>query len=232
MGRSNGFSRSHQATEVATTTTIVATAEAVAQGKMTYEYRHMTPDQREAVVEGRRRRGYPLHGPPHPYRGAGWYLITAANYEHVHVMSHPDRLTAFEDRLLTDLTDAGAEIGGWVILTNHYHFLVGVESLDQVSATLQHLHGSTSRQGNTDDGLTGQRKVWYRFRDRCIRDERQYYHGLNYVHYNPVKHGYVDAPYDWPWSSVHLYYDTCGKAWLREQWLEYPIGNAWHYGDG
>jgi putative transposase len=199
---------------------------------MTYEYRRMTPDERDAVVEERRRRGYPLHGPPHPYRGAGWYLITVANHEHEHVMSPPDRLTAFEDQLLAELTDTGAEMGGWVILTNHYHFLVGAESLNQVSVALQHLHGSTSRQWNVDDGLTGQRKVWYRFRDRCIRDERQYYHGLNYIHYNPVKHGYVDTPYDWPWSSVHLYYETYGKPWLREHWLEYPIEKAWHYGDG
>jgi putative transposase len=147
-------------------------------------------------------------------------------------MASACRLTTFEDRLLGELVDAGAEIGGWVVLTNHYHFLVGVDSLDQVSGTLKHLHGSTSRQWNVEDGLTGQRKVWYRFRDQCMRDERQYFHALNYLHYNPVKHGYVGTPYDWPWSSVHLYYDTRGRDWLREHWVDYPVGKAWHYGDG
>jgi putative transposase len=85
-------------------------------------------------------------------------------------MSSPDRLTAFEDQFLSELTDAGAEIGGWAVLTNHYHLLVGVETLDQISATLQHLHGSTSRRWNAEDELTGRRKVWYRFRDGRIQN--------------------------------------------------------------
>ena len=183
------------------------------------------------MVEERRRRGYPLHGPPHPYRGPGWFCITAAIYEHAHVMSGSGRLTPFEDQLLTELRDVGAEVSGWAVLTNHYHFLAGVESLDQVSTALQRLHGSTSRRWNAEDGLTGQRKVWYRFQDRCVRDEYDYYHALNYIHYNAVKHGSVDGPYGWPWSSVHVYCETYGRPWLREHWVAYPVGEAWHYGD-
>jgi len=192
---------------------------------MPYEYRHMTPEERAIVVAQRRQRGYPLHSPPHPYRQAGWYCITAANYEHAHIMASPARLTAFEDQLLSELANIGAEVGGWAILTNHYHILVGVESLEHISAALRRLHGATSRAWNLEDGLTGQRKVWYKFRDRYIRNERHYYHALNYIHYNAVKHG------DWPWSSVHLYGDTYGRQWLRERWVTSPIGDAWDYGD-
>ena len=198
---------------------------------MPYEYHHLTLEERAAVVEERRQRGYPLHSPPHPYREAGWYCITAANYEHAHIMTSPDRLTAFEDQLLSELADVQAEVEGWVILTNHYHFLVGVQSLDQISTVLKHLHGTTARAWNLEDGLTGQRKVWYKFRDRCIRDERHYYHALNYIHYNAVKHGYVESSYGWPWSSVHLYSDMYGRQWLRERWVKYLIGDAWGYGD-
>ncbi|MGD2164372.1 MAG: hypothetical protein PVH50_02465 [Anaerolineae bacterium] len=86
---------------------------------MAYDYRDMTPEERAAVIDERRRRGYPLHAPPHPYRGPGWYCITAANYEHAAVMSFPPRLGTFADRLLSDLGHAGAELGGWVVLTNH-----------------------------------------------------------------------------------------------------------------
>ena len=198
---------------------------------MPYEYRWMTPEEQVTVVEERRRRSYPLHSPPHPYREAGWYCITAVNYEHANIMASPARRTAFEDRLLSELAATHAEIGGWVILPDHYHFLVGGQSLEQVSSALKHLHGTTSREWNLEDGLTGQRKVWYRFRDRCIRDERHYYHALNYIHYNPVKHDYVERPDAWSWSSVHLYFDMYGQQWLRERWVEYPIGDAWDYGD-
>jgi putative transposase len=109
---------------------------------------------------------------------------------------------------------------------------VSVASLEDISTALRHLHGSTPRAWNKEDELTGQRRVWYRFRDQYVRDERQYYHALKYLHYNPVKHGYVEIPYDWPWSSVHLYHDTHGRDWLREHWIDYPVGKAWHYGDG
>ena len=30
-------------------------------------------------------------------------------------------------------------------------------------------------------------------------------HHLNYIHYNPVKHGHVDAVRNWEWSSFHRY---------------------------
>ena len=198
---------------------------------MPYEYRSMTPEERAAVVEERRQCGYPLHSPPHPYREAGWYCITAANYEHAHIMTSPGRLSAFEDQLLSALTNVRAEIEGWAVLTNHYHFLVGVQSLEEIAVALKQLHGTTSRAWNLEDGLTGQRSVWYKFRDRRIRNERHYYHALNYIHYNAVKHGYVESPYDWPWSSVHLYFDTYGRQWLQERWVKYPVGSGWDYGD-
>ena len=198
---------------------------------MPYEYRHMTPEERTVVIEERRRRGYPLHSPPHPYRKAGWYCIAATHYEHAHIMGSSSRLNAFEDQLLSELAGIQAEVGGWVILTNHYHFMAGVQSLEHISAMLKHLHGATARMWNLEDGLTGRRKVWCKFYDRCIRDERHYYHALNYIHYNTVKHGYVESSYDWPWSSVHLYFDTHGREWLREKWVQYPPGDEWDYGD-
>jgi putative transposase len=191
----------------------------------------MTPQERAAVVEERRLQGYPLHGPPHPYREAGWYCITAANYEHVPVMAASKRRTSFENKLLSTMADIGAEVAGWVILPNHYHVLAGVEHLDQVSAGLKDVHGTTSRMWNVEDGLTGQRRVWYKFRDRVLRDERHYYRALNYIHFNAVKHGYVESPYDWPWCSLHRYFDALGREWLREKWVRYPVGRAWDFGD-
>jgi putative transposase len=194
---------------------------------MPYEYRKMTPEERAEVVRQRRERGYPLHAPPHPFRQAGRYFITAANFEHVHIMAAPDRRTDFEARLLSAMSSIEAEVFGWVILPNHYHMLIGVDSLDDVSAALKQLHGTTSREWNLADGQTGIRQVWYRFTDRVIRDDRHFYHALNYIHINPVKHGYVGDPYEWPWSSVHAYAEAkgYGHEWLRAKWRAYPPGD-------
>jgi putative transposase len=90
---------------------------------MPYEYRKLTPKEREAVLRQRRERGYPLHAPPHPFREAGRYLITGVNFEHAHIMDTPDRRTDFEARLMAAMGDIHAEVFGWAILPNHYHAL-------------------------------------------------------------------------------------------------------------
>lgn len=52
----------------------------------------------------------------------------------------------------------------------------------------------------------GERGIWQRrFWEHLIRDEEDYINHINYIHYNPVKHGYVDRPVDWQYSSIHKY---------------------------
>ncbi|HQS99774.1 MAG: hypothetical protein B7Y26_11245 [Hydrogenophilales bacterium 16-64-46] len=40
-----------------------------------------------------------------------------------------------------------------------------------------------------------------RFYDHLIRDEADFQRHLDYLHYNPVKHGHCNHPGDWPHSS-------------------------------
>ncbi len=197
---------------------------------MPYEYRSLSPEERQRIVQERRERGFPWHAPPHPFRDAGYYLLTATNYEHAHIMALPERRTELEMRLLSGLQAVGVEIIAWVILPNHYHALVGIESLEDVSGVLKFVHGTTSREWNVADGVTNKRRVWYHYTDRMIRGESHFFRGLNYVHFNAVKHGYVDDPYDWPWQSLECYLEVYGRDWLRERWRLYPpdeMGKGW-----
>jgi putative transposase len=187
--------------------------------------------EREAIVEFRKQRGYPPHAPPHPYREKGTYLITAANFEHEEIMISPERRTEFQEILLNGFHEIKAEVIGWVILSNHYHILATIDSLELVSNLVQLIHGRTSRDWNLQDGLTGKRKVWYRFADRMMRNENQLNQTLNYIHYNPVKHGYVKDVYEWSWSSFLLYEDEKGMKWLLDLWRKFTpdtdFGKDW-----
>lgn len=50
------------------------------------------------------------------------------------------------------------------------------------------------------------RGVWQRrFWEHALRDERDYAQHLDYLHYNPVKHGLVSTVADWPYSSFHRF---------------------------
>ncbi len=198
---------------------------------MPYEYQKLSPQERKEILEERKEQGYPLHSPPHPFRHEGTYLITAANYKHQHILENSERRTQFETLLLQSFLEAGAEVIAWVILTNHYHILLTVEKFVIISDILRYLHGSTSYQWNQEEGLQGKRKVWYRFADRMIRNEKHLQRAMNYIHYNPVKHGLVDDVYDWRWSSLFLYEDEKGTSWLRENWKKYKpsskFGKGW-----
>lgn len=44
-----------------------------------------------------------------------------------------------------------------------------------------------------------------RYWEHTIRDDRDFEAHVNYVHINPVKHGYVKRAVDWPHSTLHRY---------------------------
>jgi putative transposase len=51
-----------------------------------------------------------------------------------------------------------------------------------------------------------ERGIWQRrFYEHIIRDERDLQNHIDYIHINPVKHGYVKRVQDWPHSSFHRY---------------------------
>jgi putative transposase len=45
----------------------------------------------------------------------------------------------------------------------------------------------------------------YRFWEHQIRDEVDFKWHVDYIHYNPVKHGLVESPLDWAYSSFRKY---------------------------
>ena len=59
---------------------------------------------------------------------------------------------------------------------------------------------STSKVAKREKGIW-QRRFW----EHQIRDETDFERHVDYVHYNPVKHGLVKRVADWPHSSFHAY---------------------------
>ncbi|MBX9703085.1 MAG: hypothetical protein K2X39_02920, partial [Silvanigrellaceae bacterium] len=61
-----------------------------------------------------------------------------------------------------------------------------------------------------------ERGIWQkRFWEHLIRNEADFEHHVNYIHYNPVKHGHVANPTDWPHSSIHRF---IRKGILNNHW--------------
>lgn len=64
-----------------------------------------------------------------------------------------------------------------------------------------------------------EKTVWQRrFYEHTIRNEKELYRFLNYIHYNPIKHGYVKQTIDWKPSSFHKF--------LKMEYYEKDWGNT------
>ena len=52
----------------------------------------------------------------------------------------------------------------------------------------------------------GEYRLWQRrYWEHTIRDDRDFESHVNYVHFNPVKHGHVMRAIDWTHSTLHRY---------------------------
>ncbi len=76
----------------------------------------------------------------------------------------------------------------------------------------------------------GVQAVWQqRFWEHQIRDESDLIRHVEYIHYNPVKHGLVNSPAAWPYSSFHRYVDQgiYHSDWGSDQRIEFDrdVGN-------
>ena len=59
---------------------------------------------------------------------------------------------------------------------------------------------------NLSRRLKRERGVWQRrYWEHQIRDEQDLQRHLDYIHFNPVKHGHARSAVEWPYSSIHRY---------------------------
>ena len=121
------------------------------------------------------------------------------------------------------------EIVAWVVLPEHLHALWGLPTDDaDYSMRWNQMKGAFSRALPATEWISAARRtkrergIWQRrFWEHQIRGNRDLEHHVNDVHYNPVKHGYVEQAAQWPYSSIHRHI-RCGDLpadWgCRDDW--------------
>jgi len=201
----------------------------------TYRWRQLTAVQRAELLAWRKTHGQPWHSPPHSGDlGTRRFHITAACFEHrPYIGADPVRMDGFSRDLLAVLAASDRQVFAWCVLPNHYHALVETEDVLGLLRVLGRFHGRTSHAWNGQDGVRG-RKVFFRAVERAMRSDRHFWATLNYVHHNPVHHGYVDHWPDWPWSSAAEFLAHTDPDEAKRLWREYPLddyGASWDDSD-
>lgn len=103
------------------------------------------------------------------------------------------------------------EILGWVVLPDHVHCVLRLPPGDaDFALRLRLIKAAFSKALPREEWRSavrqrrGERGVWQRrFWEHLIRDEPDYRAHMDYLHFNPVKHGLVMRVQDWPYSTFH-----------------------------
>lgn len=162
------------------------------------------------------------HRPPHIYANDTWYIITASTLNKAHCLTTDHHLRLWVEVSGELIKEFGIILRAWVVLRNHYHLLLKSRLGRDISKFIGRLNGRTSYEFNRLDRAKG-RQVWYNYWDTCIRTEADHWTRFNYIHNNPIKHGYVQHPADWEFSSYRYYLRTKGEEWLADCWQRYPV---------
>ena len=89
---------------------------------------------------------------------------------------------------------------------------------------------SLSRVADTRPGRRkGERGIWQRrFWEHAIRDGDDLDRHIDYIHWNPVKHGLVDNPEDWPYSTYRKWKKEFGRPINipPEDWRPVHLGES------
>lgn len=105
------------------------------------------------------------------------------------------------------------EIVAWVVLPEHMHWIWRLPEGDtdyptrwrRIKTDFSRSLQRTERRSSVRI-RRGERGIWQRrYWEHAIRDEMDMRHHIDYIHHNPVKHGYVERPVDWPHSSFRRY---------------------------
>lgn len=128
-----------------------------------------------------------------------------------------DLLVRFHPELRQALKSAMARepfgLPAIVVLPDHLHTLMALPPGDSgFSSRVRRLKSAfvSSLRGQLEAGVAfndrGEANLWQRrFWEHMIRDERDYAAHVDYIHFNPVKHGLVAKVSDWPLSSFHRF---------------------------
>jgi len=176
--------------------------------------------------------------------GRSRYKITEINRPHfltntiinwIPVFTRPDSVQIILDSLSYMQNNHGLKIYGYVVLENHMHWIAQADDLGKEVARFK---AYTAKKLVNYLTNAGQQKILQQFafykkahkQDRqhqvweegshaqLIQNEQILRQKLDYIHFNPVKRGYVDKPEHWRYSSARNYAGQEGLIEVYSKW--------------
>ncbi len=120
-----------------------------------------------------------------------------------------EQITLLRECIRASRAAAAFHIDAWVVLPDHMHCIWTLPEGDAdfpgrwLAIKKQFSQALPPTEYRTPVMIArGERGVWQRrYWEHTIRDEDDYAAHMDYVHFNPVKHGLVSKAADWPHST-------------------------------
>jgi putative transposase len=173
------------------------------------------------------------------YIPGGTYFFTVVTYHRRPLFISAETIDTLRDAFKYTLIKMPFTIVASVILPDHLHFIWTLPEDDSDYSTrwrlikshfTHHWQGKGTTSTNASRHEKGEADVWQRrFWEHLIRDETDLTRHIEYIHYNPVKHGLARTPVEWKYSSFTKYvrdgvypadWGGDGKVWEGERWME------------
>jgi len=146
-----------------------------------------------------------------PWVPGATYFITLVTHQRYKRFADDAVVQLWRDALVKAKQSKPFKLIAAVVLPDHVHLIVelppgcvdlssriGLAKALFTKSLAVPLSTSHSRRKHREADIW-QRRFW----DHMIRDDDDFIAHMDYLHYNPVKHGYVNCPKDWPWSSFN-----------------------------
>ncbi len=149
------------------------------------------------------------------YVKGGTYFFTLVTYERRKIFSETNSVSLLHNALRYTNDRHPFKIVAFVIMPDHLHFIWTMpdDSSDfSIRWRLIKSHFTRNYQSNENVSVSpsrkmkGERDIWQRrFWEHLIRDEQDLTRHIEYIHFNPVKHGLANSPAEWENSSFSEY---------------------------
>jgi len=146
----------------------------------------------------------------------GSYFFTVVIEQRRPILCTPPMRAALKSAIRSVRGKHPFHIAGMVLLPDHLHMIWTLPEGDsdyplrirlikthmtKACGALMPDHEPNQRRQRKHCGVLWQHRYW----EHALRSEDDFRFHLDYVHWNPVKHGLVQRVRDWPWSSFHRY---------------------------
>jgi putative transposase len=162
------------------------------------------------------------------FQPGGTFFFTLVTCRRHRLFADEFARECLRDAIRSVQADMPFDLTAIALMPNHLHFLWKLPPEDSdYSARWSCIKRAFSKRwmaaGGRDLAVSKARQkhreygIWQkRFWEHKIRDETDLIRHVNYIHYNPVKHGFARCPHLWPYSSFHQWVKD---GYYRADWL-------------